>query len=48
MKRLTILLALAVLLGGCVVEPWGWGGGHGGGGWHEHDHDRGGGEGRDH
>jgi hypothetical protein len=46
MKRLTILLTLAVLLGGCVVEPWGWGGGHGGGGggWHEHDR---GGEGRD-
>jgi len=39
MKRLSILLALlTMLLGGCVVWPWGPGG-HGGEG---HDHDRGG------
>jgi len=44
MKRLTILLTLATLLGGCVWDPWGWGGGRGGGGGHEHDR---GGEGRD-
>jgi hypothetical protein len=45
MKRLTILLTLVTLLGGCVWDPWSWGGGRGGGGG-GHEHDRGG-EGRD-
>ncbi|MDY7545110.1 hypothetical protein ACXX82_05885 [Glaciimonas sp. GNP009] len=43
MKRLSILLMLATLLGGCVAEPWGPGGGdyyHGAGGDRGHDRDR--------
>ncbi|MGS0742392.1 hypothetical protein ACVBEF_11230 [Glaciimonas sp. GG7] len=46
MKRFTLLLTLAaivsILLGGCVVEPYGDGYRHDGGNWHDHDHDRGG------
>jgi hypothetical protein len=44
MKRLAILLGLAVLLGGCVVGPYGPrdGGYRDGGGWHERHDDRGG------
>ena len=59
MKRLSLLLVLATVLGGCVAEPWGPGGGdyhHGAGGDYNHgaggDYNHGAGgdhdQGRDH